>query len=168
VDFAYTLLTKAHQQMNAARAEAHLSTLPLPWSEVAGGQECLTCHRGIESQRGTFAGRSFSHAPHLGGARLACQACHRTHAERAPGEVVRFAANGCTTCHHSEKQAPVTAATCQTCHGNIRTKVFPSTRGAFTHAPHLDNGVECSTCHTMRRGDPHPDATVCASCHEGG
>jgi hypothetical protein len=43
----------------------------------------------------------------------------------------------------------------------------------FTHAPHQENGVECSTCHagiekaTSLTERHLPDSKVCADCHEG-
>ncbi len=168
VTYAYAALDKAREQMNEARRSAGLAALPSPWLEIRGGAECLACHRGVETQRGSFNGKAFAHAPHVGAARLACDACHRTHTERAPGEVVRFGANGCTSCHHAPSSAPVTAAACDKCHGDIRTKVFTSFRGPFVHGPHLEAGAECATCHSLQRGDPRPAKAACMTCHEEG
>src|ERR1043166_5625448 len=90
VNFAYALLDKAFEQMNDARHQRGLGALSRPWKTLAGNSgTCMSCHVGIEDQRGTFGGLAFSHQPHLTAGKLDCAACHRPHAERAPGEVVR-------------------------------------------------------------------------------
>lgn len=167
VNFAYALLDKAHQQMNDARRSRGLAAMPVPWTVVApGSADCMSCHTGIERRTGTFAGRSFAHEPHLAGAKLDCRTCHRPHAERAPGEVVRFGRDGCMPCHHT--QATVDAPACMKCHGDVTAKTVPSFRGDFSHKAHLEQGLECATCHTVRGGDPRPERAACAQCHEGG
>jgi hypothetical protein len=164
VNFAYALLEKAHEQMNAARVARGLSALPRPWAVVAAGSgQCLTCHRGVERQTGRFAGRSFPHATHLLTARLDCETCHRPHDQRAPGEVVRFGAHGCVPCHH--RQAEVSAPACMKCHGDVTTRTLPSFRGEFSHQSHLEAGLECGTCHQPKNGDPKPAKAACAQCH---
>jgi predicted CXXCH cytochrome family protein len=167
VNFSLALLEKAHEQMNEARRARGLGGLPLPWPRVApASASCLSCHAGAERQSGSFAGRSFAHEPHLVAAGLDCSACHRPHAERAPGEVVRFGEAGCVPCHHSAP--PTAAADCQRCHGDVMAQVLPSHRGPFSHKAHVDQGLECATCHQVREGDPRPDRATCAQCHEGG
>ena len=165
VNYAYALLRKAHEQMNDARRARGLAPLALPWNEVsAGTANCLTCHSGIERQSGTFEGHEYSHAPHLGAAKLECSTCHRPHAERAPGEVVRYGAEGCLSCHH--KSAEVSAPACMKCHKDPTTHTVPSFRGEFSHKAHLENGLECAGCHVITGGDPRPQPSVCKDCHE--
>jgi len=167
VGYAYALLDKAHEQMNGARRARGLAPLATPWTSVApGSANCLSCHDGIEKQKGTFAGRSYAHGPHLIAAKLECSACHRPHAERAPGEVVKFGAGGCVPCHHAG--ATVEAPRCMGCHGDVTARTVPSFRGEFSHKGHLEQGLECGTCHQPKNGDPRPAKTVCAQCHEGG
>jgi len=166
VNFAFALLTKAHEQMNQARRAKGLPALSRPWSEPAGGGECIACHVGIDAQEGTFAGRTFRHRPHFQTAKLACQECHRPHAERAPGEVVRFGATGCVPCHHRQKA--VEADACKGCHGDVTQRTVTSFRGEFSHRAHLENGLECQTCHTAGTGDPRPARSTCEDCHADG
>lgn len=165
VTYAFAVLDKAHAQMNQARATAGLASLPAPWPRVRGGA-CLSCHMGIESQAGTFAGKRFAHGPHLGPGGLECSKCHRTHDERAEGEVVRFGPEGCMSCHHQPTATPVAAAACQTCHGDITKGSVMSARGKFSHSQHLENGLECKSCHSLEKGDPVPPKTACTDCHE--
>lgn len=169
VNFALALLSKSHEQMNAARRTKGLAPLSRPWSEIATGSgsgECLTCHVGVERMAGTFAGNAFRHGPHVGSAKLACATCHRPHAERAPGEVVRFGEAGCVPCHHREKT--VDAAACARCHGDVTLRPVTSFRGEFSHKAHLEQGLECATCHTTGAGDPRPAKAACAQCHTEG
>ena len=165
VNFAFALLDKAHEQMNEARHAKGLGPLSRPWTVIGGGtsDQCLTCHSGIERQNGTFAGRAFAHGPHLMNARLACTQCHRPHAERAPGEVVKFGSAGCVPCHH--QQAEVNAAFCMKCHGDVTQRTIKSYRGEFAHSSHLEQGLECGTCHKAGTGDPRPAKAVCQQCH---
>jgi len=166
VGYAYALLEKAHEQMNGARRARGLAAMALPWTRIApGSASCLSCHTGIEKQSGKFAGRDFAHAPHLIAAKLECSSCHRPHAERAPGEVVKFGSGGCVPCHHAG--ATVEAARCMACHGDVTAKTLPSFRGEFSHKGHLEQGLECGTCHQPRNGDPRPAKETCAQCHGG-
>ena len=166
VNFAYALLDQAFEQMNEARRAKGLAALARPWALVAPGSgACLSCHAGIERQSGTFAGRAYPHAPHLVAAKLECVTCHRPHAERAPGEVVRFGADGCIPCHHQKLRPAV--ETCGTCHRGVLGRTVASFRGEFSHKAHLEQGLECATCHTIRDGDPRPARAACAQCHEG-
>jgi predicted CXXCH cytochrome family protein len=167
VGYSYALLDRAHEQMNEARRARGLAPLPLPWTRIApGSAACTSCHVGIEKQSGTFAGRAYSHGPHLIAAKLECAACHRPHAERAPGEVVKFGAAGCVPCHH--QAAEVSLPRCASCHGDVTAKTVTSFRGEFSHKGHLEQGLECDTCHQPKNGDPRPAKQVCAQCHEGG
>lgn len=167
IHFSYALLAKAHDQMNEARRSRGLASLAKPWTSVAAGSaDCLTCHQGIERQSGAFGSRTFAHEPHVATAGLDCQTCHRPHAERAPGEVVRYGAEGCMPCHH--RKTPAAAETCGKCHGDVTTRTVTSFRGEFSHKAHLDQGLECATCHESGAVDPRPAKTACAQCHEGG
>jgi predicted CXXCH cytochrome family protein len=167
VNFAYALLEKAHEQMNAARGQRRLAALARPWPSIAAGSaDCLVCHQGVERQSGPFSSRTFDHGPHLTTAGLDCQACHRPHAERAPGEVVRFGAKGCVPCHH-RGTAPAADA-CGQCHRDVTTRTVGSFRGEFSHKAHLEQGLECATCHESGAADPRPPRATCAQCHEGG
>jgi nitrate/TMAO reductase-like tetraheme cytochrome c subunit len=166
VNFAYLLLDKAHEQMNLARRSKGLAALEKPWVTVAAGAGgCLDCHQGIEKQAGTFAGHRYAHGPHVTTAKLACLTCHRPHPERAPGEVVRFGGDGCVPCHHP--RAEVDAPACMKCHGDVTTRTVTSFRGEFSHKAHLEQGLECATCHQIKGGDPRPQKAVCAQCHQG-
>jgi nitrate/TMAO reductase-like tetraheme cytochrome c subunit len=168
VNFAFALLEKSHEQMNQARRAKGLAPLGRPWSGVsAGSQGCVACHVGIEGQRGTFGGRAFAHRPHVETAKLDCTGCHRTHAERAPGEVVRFGPGGCVACHH--RAAEIDAQACMKCHGDVTGRTVTSFRGEFSHTPHLEQGLECASCHAgAGSGDPRPAKAVCAQCHTEG
>ena len=167
VNFAFALLTKAHEQMNVARHAKGLAPLSRPWSEIAAGSgTCLTCHVGIESRSGTFAGQAFRHRPHIESANLQCLECHRPHAQRAPGEIVRFGQAGCVPCHH--RQQSTAAPACTRCHRDVTQRTVTSFRGEFSHKSHLEQGLECGTCHTAGTGDPRPAKSTCAQCHVEG
>ena len=164
VNYSYALLDAAFDQMNRARSSKGMAKLERPWKVIAPGSgDCMNCHAGIERQAGRFGTHAFSHAPHLADAKLDCAACHRPHAERAPGEVVRFAAAGCVPCHHGPQSA--TDLACVKCHGDPAQLKVMSYRGEFSHAAHLEQGLECSTCHAMKNGDPRPPKSACEQCH---
>src|SRR3990172_2749186 len=79
VAYANALLRKSHDDMNRARAERGLASLPLPWREVPYDSPCLSCHHGIETIGGAIFGRRFGHERHVVGAKLDCSTCHRPH-----------------------------------------------------------------------------------------
>ncbi len=163
VDYAFALLKRAHNDLNDARKERALAPLPLPWTEAAYASPCLACHQGIESRNGMIFGRSYRHEPHVLRARLDCLACHRPHEERAKGEVVRFDAAGCESCHHKDAKVD-----CLACHASIRGRKVASFRGEFDHAFHLDEaGQTCADCHDRPPGQPVVlKKETCAACHE--
>jgi len=164
VNFAFALLARSHEQMNEARRARGMAALALPWQTVgAGSQQCMQCHIGIEARSGPFAGRTFSHRPHTEAAKLECSECHRPHEQRAPGEVVKFGATGCVPCHH--RKAETAEPACRACHGDVRARTVPSFRGEFSHAAHLEQGLECATCHAGKSADPRPPKGACADCH---
>jgi hypothetical protein len=148
--------------MNVARGERQLAPLQIPWTEVPFESPCLTCHQGVESQRGTIFARRFDHAPHLQRARLECASCHRSHEERAAGEVVHFDAGGCDACHHREG-----GRDCLDCHEGVRERTFETEIGAFDHTLHMDEmGQTCTDCHELAPGGPARLQTdTCTGCH---
>jgi len=165
VNFAYALLDKTWEQMNEARRAKGLAALERPWRVVGGSSgRCLVCHAGVESQRGSFAGKAFDHGPHLLEAGLECAACHRTHEERAPGEIVRFGPAGCIPCHH--RAAPAASAACLQCHKDVTTRIVHSFRGDFSHQTHLENELKCGDCHNPSAGQLRPTPAACAQCHQ--
>ena len=164
VNFAYALLDKAHDQLNLARQAKGMGALSRPWPEIApGSAKCVSCHAGIERKGGEFGGRKFDHGPHLTRARLECDACHRPHDQRPETEIVKFGPDGCVTCHHRPTASG--ALVCENCHGDVRTRTVQSFRGEFSHAAHLEQGLECKSCHDARSGDPRPNPSACRDCH---
>jgi hypothetical protein len=161
--FARALLKKSHLDMNAARTSGGLSPLPQPWREIPYDSPCRSCHDGVEATGGTLFGRQFDHQPHVAGASIECSSCHRPHAGRPDGEVVRFGPGGCESCHHQE---PI--ADCQTCHDDMRGHTVASPRGDFDHAFHLDDmELACTDCHSPSPGGAVPvNRETCADCHE--
>jgi predicted CXXCH cytochrome family protein len=163
VNYAFAVLDKSWEQMNAARAAKGMGALSKPWSTVGGGA-CLSCHMNMEAQVGEFRGHQFPHKPHLTTAKLDCSKCHRPHAERAPGEVVRFGAEGCMGCHHTGTTPSQDA--CFKCHRDVTQRTLPSYRGEFSHKQHLEIGAECANCHKTASGDPRSSRAACQECHE--
>jgi len=165
INFSYTLLDRAREQMNAARVALGLGALPAPWKEVAAGaRQCIACHQGVEQQTGQWRERTFHHEPHVVGAKLACAECHRPHNQRPASEVVRFGDEGCLGCHHDRPAR--TVAGCLPCHGDPMTHPVASLIGPFSHVAHRKAGLECAKCHAMQNGDPRTQRATCRSCHE--
>ncbi|MHC4107496.1 MAG: cytochrome c3 family protein [Planctomycetota bacterium] len=162
LDYAYALLTKAHEDMNRARSERGLSTLPPPWPEIPYDSPCLRCHQGIESDTGTVFGRRFRHEPHVIRGGVDCSVCHRPHEERPEQEIVHIDAATCESCHHED-----TAADCSTCHGGLRQRAVKSHLGEFSHAFHVDDlELECGDCHDRSvAGQARLDDETCTTCH---
>lgn len=168
VDYAYALLRRSHEDLNRARQERGLARLPAPWKEVPFESPCLSCHQGIEAQRGAVFDRSFAHEPHLLRARLECQSCHRPHDEKPKGEILRFGPSGCDDCHHAAVQASTAPAGCLTCHAAVLTRTFTVARGEFSHELHVDAaGQVCADCHSLAPGRPVTlNEVTCQGCHE--
>ncbi len=163
IAYAYALLRRSHDDLNAAREARGLAPLPRPWKEPPYQSPCLSCHEGIEAQRGEIFGRSFAHERHVVGAKLECSTCHRPHEEREKGEIVRFDASGCTSCHHKPA-----ASDCLTCHRSVRQRKVKSFRGDFDHTFHIDEaGQTCADCHDLSSAPPRLKQDICAGCHEG-
>ncbi|MCJ7795361.1 MAG: cytochrome c3 family protein, partial [Thermoleophilia bacterium] len=60
--------------------------------------------------------------------------------------------------------------TCEICHPDYLDKPDPTGDLVFSHKTHIDNGVQCSTCHVSPVGHfdtPAPMMMTCLSCHEG-
>lgn len=162
VGYAYALLRKSHADMNAARRDRGLAPMPRPWPDPPYESPCFACHEGIEQQRGAIFGKPFAHERHVVGSKIDCAKCHRTHEEKPKGEIVRFEASGCVTCHHQE---PV--KNCLACHGDVRRHTVASFRGDFDHAMHLDDAEKtCADCHDLKAPPPGIRKAVCAECHE--
>jgi nitrate/TMAO reductase-like tetraheme cytochrome c subunit len=162
IRYAYALLSQASEDMNEARRTRGLAPLQRPWQEPAYASPCLKCHEGIEAQGGEIFGRGFQHEKHVVGAKLLCESCHRTHEEKMKGEIVRFDAGGCESCHHSKP-----AADCMTCHASVRQHMVKSFRGEFDHAMHIDDaGETCANCHDLTAAPPRLKQDHCKECHE--
>jgi hypothetical protein len=166
IPFAYALLGKSHDFMNEARRDRGLAPLPSPWPKPPYESPCFQCHAGIEEQRGTIFGRTYAHAPHVVERKIECMTCHRPHDQKPEGEVVRFGASGCESCHHKTAvlQKP---ETCAPCHGGIKTGTVASFRGAFSHAVHIDDAEKtCADCHDLSTAPPAIRKEACKECHD--
>jgi hypothetical protein len=162
ISYAYALLRQAHEDINQARRARGLPPLAKPWKEPAYASPCLDCHEGIEDQRGELFGKRYAHESHVIRARIQCATCHRTHAEKPAGEIVRFDASGCIGCHH---KPPV--KDCASCHAAIRQGTVKSFRGDFDHTLHVDDaGKTCVECHDMSASPPRLKQEACKECHE--
>ena len=53
------------------------------------------------------------------------------------------------------------------CHGDVTQRTVTSFRGEFSHKSHLEQGLECGTCHTSGT-DPRPAKATCQQCHAEG
>jgi hypothetical protein len=162
VGYAYALLRRSHDDLNAARRQRGLSALPKPWPDPPYASKCFDCHEGIEQQRGVIFGKPFAHERHVVAAKIECAACHRTHDEKPKGEMVRFDANGCASCHH---KPPV--RNCVACHGDVTKHTVTSFRGEFDHAMHIEDAEKtCAECHDLTAPPPGVRRDVCQECHE--
>ena len=125
------------------------------------GNDCLSCHLGIEGRRVPFAGATFDHEPHVVEAELACSSCHTDLSDH--GKTTLGGRAGCESCHHQGAQA----ASCTTCHeggrGAPATPIAHST-GDFSHPVHTGAGVGCVDCHVRPSMDTR--AGLCESCHD--
>ncbi|HET9252055.1 MAG TPA: cytochrome c3 family protein, partial [Candidatus Eisenbacteria bacterium] len=144
-----------------------LAPLPRPWPEPPYESPCLECHEGIEERSGEIFGRRHAHAKHVVEQKIDCERCHRTHEEKPEGEVVRFDASGCESCHHraADLRRP---ATCVPCHADIQKGTVESFRGKFSHSVHVeDEEIACGTCHvTAAGGVLGLQREACVECHD--
>jgi len=162
VSYSYALLRQAHTDMNEARRERGLAPLPAPWREPPYRAACFDCHEGIESQAGQVFGKPYSHARHVVDAKIECKSCHRSHDEKPAGEILRYDASGCVSCHH---KPPVAA--CITCHADIKKRKVQSFRGEFDHAVHIDDAEKtCVDCHDVKAPLPGIKKEACKECHD--
>ena len=126
-----------------------------------GGNECLSCHLGIEGRRVRYAEATFDHEPHVVEAELACSRCHTGLNDH--GKTTLGGRAGCESCHHGGAQA----ASCTTCHEGARSapvRPIAHSTGAFSHPVHLGAGVGCVECHVRPAMDTR--AGLCESCHD--
>jgi len=162
VRYAYALLQQSHDDLNRVRASRGMAPLPAAWQAPPYDSPCLSCHDGIDAQKGAIFGREFRHEPHVLKSKIDCEQCHRPHEERAKGEIVRYDASGCESCHHARPEAD-----CAACHTEIRTKTIKVSRGKFSHAQHVDDvGQTCVDCHELAPGKPpRLKEETCVGCH---
>lgn len=163
VGYAYALLQRSHEDMNAARGERGLPPLDTPWTTIPYRSACLNCHRGVEDQKGSIFGRPFAHEPHVQRAGLRCDSCHRPHEEREKREIVRFDAAGCSSCHHQD-----TERDCVSCHAAPGpAQAIRTSRGEFDHAFHVEGfELDCSDCHVPGKGGGlELQGLTCTGCH---
>lgn len=159
--------------------------LPVPAAPALGPdpaiEACAYCHYGIETVRGTVAGRSFDHADHVLRAGVACTQCHSAanYFTGTAGQVdprhghTTVSAASCNDCHHVKS-----TLACTTCHqpgalaahadsATLSLRLTPagapaSRRVAFRHDAHA--AVACASCHTDRSGVRN--VAACTTCHE--
>ncbi|MDH4351490.1 MAG: hypothetical protein OEW56_10110, partial [Gemmatimonadota bacterium] len=121
---------------------------------------CLQCHVGVERQAGVYAGRQFTHEPHVLRGGLACGTCHTPLAEH--GGITLASAASCDGCHHRVIE-PMNCARCHEGAGGAPAAPVEHAVGRFPHTIHQNAGFPCAMCHTP----PAMDASgvQCASCH---
>jgi c(7)-type cytochrome triheme protein len=125
----------------------------------SGSPICTICHTNAEAGQlkgfphlKTF-GRKFVHSSHT---RVACATCHKTN-QRGAGFSIPSgptAHNTCFSCHSSN--ASYAMSSCNVCHQQGRLSRAPETSRAyrinFSHALHVNKGMSCTSCHSVRRG----------------
>jgi nitrate/TMAO reductase-like tetraheme cytochrome c subunit len=179
--YADQLLRSALDLVRQAARDAHVPyrAPSVDLGPPVGENQCLQCHMGVETRQATFAGRTFSHGPHVLEAGLQCGACH-TSFENHGGTLLTSAAS-CDNCHHNPM--PSAARNCAQCHtgpGGAPTDTLHRPQGDFTHARHMTANVQCTACHAAPamtataldcdgcHGQHHQVQTACLSCHRGG
>lgn len=172
--YAVSIFEGIHRASASALGASAAS--PPPWTEAPYKADCLNCHFGIEYLSSPVAGRDFPHGRHVVTARLRCTVCHEG---RDRHGVMKIGAADCDRCHNKIR-TPMTglsAEECLKCHaanlGEVSTKV------RFPHDQHIDNGVDCETCHAGVGAKPHREFArsagampklghdFCATCHAG-
>ena len=123
----------------------------------SGGPICTICHTNAET--GALKGfpglqsfgRKFDHNRHQ---RVNCSVCHKT-ADRGVALSVpsgRAAHSTCFTCHTALQ--PMTMSSCNVCHQLGRLARTSQNAAAyrinFSHARHIQAGLNCASCHTVR------------------
>jgi c(7)-type cytochrome triheme protein len=128
---------------------------------------CASCHTNLESGNPPVkafpAMRSFNvrfdHAQHNG---AACASCHTATSRRSAALSIPAglsAHSNCFQCHSPGAQSGGRdIGSCSACHslgGYSRTPAGGRAfRVSFTHAAHNRQGMNCSTCHSVRAGAP--------------
>lgn len=147
-----------------------------PWVEAPYEAECLKCHFGIEYVERPAFDRPFSHGRHVVTARLRCAACHEGTDKH--GEM-KIGPDDCQRCHDRITRAMtgVAAEECLKCHAAEIGKV--SEKIVFPHEKHIENGVDCDSCHSGVFEKPHREFArssaalpkmgheFCGNCHAG-
>jgi hypothetical protein len=112
----------------------------------------------------------FDHALHAEND-VECDVCHEGAASSTSGkDVLLPAMDVCADCHDVEDESA-----CTTCHTNEEYEGYPKRPLAvanFSHKAHIDQGMECGTCHPVEEGSGEsaqpalPTMTQCRTCHE--
>ena len=160
--FSMRLLKTAHEQINEARSQGGLPTLPAPWPLPPYESECFDCHEGIESQRVSYGGKMFPHESHVVRGELRCDSCHSTHEQRESegAASLTISAGECQSCHHRPQ------STCGNCHQSVLGATLTTTSGAFEHGRHISAAkLACRTCHGSGPQFTSPASGACDTCH---
>lgn len=167
IPYAEALLGAAYRQLQSAYQLAGGGALArfevgLPKQ----GADCMNCHYGVETMVVQRLGRSFPHAPHVLGQKLACTTCHSNeikHGSRTLGPAA------CNQCHHQAEGG--TAPVCAPCH-SLQASLFTgdSTWGSETIPdPMFEAGLSCADCHIQGEGLVQlPSGEACIACHRPG
>ena len=165
VDYALDILAANHTMLNEALAAGGHRALPPSWKALPYESECLRCHQGIETQKGTFQGKAFAHKDHVVDHEMDCQKCHRPHEERPRAEIVSLAPAACAPCHHAPELEP--EERCATCHRGVTGQVIDYQGEEFAHDVHVEEEeLACADCHLLDDGELRLDLEVCADCHD--
>ena len=175
--YALDLIESAHRTSAAVLAALGAARpASVPWVQAPYETDCLKCHFGIEYLTRPAFGRDFPHATHVVTAHLRCTVCHEG-LDNHGG--MKIGPADCERCHQriAKPMAGVTAAECLTCHtaeiGPVSEKVN------FPHDKHIENGLDCETCHAgvtqarhrvfARSADAVPKIghDFCGTCHAG-
>ncbi len=156
------LSAKDKPQTAQKKVDKAAATAPaIPGATYVGSDTCKTCHEDL--------GKHFATNPH-------------SHLTAEKSIVNGVEAHGCESCHgpgsaHVEGGGDVTkiirpdklspqqgSAVCQTCHSD-------ADRSNFHRSAHLENGVGCTSCHSVHTAKVEKDLlsaaspTLCYQCH---
>lgn len=144
-------------------------------------KKCRICHPYFRTKKLQIFGIEYTHIKHLA-AGIQCERCHSNvpvHGAISKGKA------GCQSCHHKTakskcmychggsvglpKSANASVELCLPCHiqfKELKIKIFDTN---FSHMPHLENGVDCTNCHSnvKKHGDILPTEESCQICHQG-
>jgi len=145
--------------------------IPLTFSHtkhLQSGVSCVVCHGSVQASEQTADDNLPDHT--------ICGLCHRM---EQPNAAELYPEAGCEACHEgftegthehvgpAPRYAPVEGAP------KPAPVVFEPARLRFSHKRHIDDGVECTTCHlgieaaTKATRDHLPEMGTCLSCHNG-